>query len=372
MDMHIQARLKEAMEKFGLDALVAYSTENVAYGIGYIIPSQALNLRTRQFAVVINRDGRAVLLLTSNEHPEAEQRSLVREFRPYDQFNDDPMEVLAGILKDLGVAEGRVGLEMDAIPADRWEALKKNLPKTRWEHGTKAFAHARMIKTPSELEKLRKAARIADLAQAKAHPYVKEGVTEHEIYRRVVDQAIAQGADKILMIQVAAGERSTFSNPSPGDYRMKRGEVVKIDTFVQVGGYLSDTGRAFVIGQASQIQKDIWARMQETQAAILSIVKPGASTRDLWRVFVDNFKKYGMEPCMRFLGHGLGLNLHEEPFVAAHANMELQEGMTFAIEPVYNTTDGKMGFHLEDNLLVTRTGVENMTSYFGPELIVLG
>jgi len=153
---------------------------------------------------------------------------------------------------------------------------------------------------------------------------------------------------------------------------MKRGEVVKIDIFVQVGGYLSDTGRAFVIGQASQIQKDIWARMQETQAAILATIRPGASTKDLWRVFIETFKKYGMEPCMRFLGHGLGLNLHEEPFVAAHTDMELKEGMVFAIEPVYNNKDKKMGFHLEDNLIVTKNGVENMTSHFGPELIVLG
>ena len=71
MDKHILARLKEAMKRFGLDAMVAYSMENVAYGIGYIIPSQALNLRARQFAVAVNRDGKATLLLTSNELPEA-------------------------------------------------------------------------------------------------------------------------------------------------------------------------------------------------------------------------------------------------------------------------------------------------------------
>jgi len=372
MDPYILARQKEAMGKFGLDALVAYSAENVAYGVGYIIPSQTMNLRTRQFAVAVNRDGRAGLLLSSNELSEAEERSTVREFRPYDQFSDDPMLVLAGLLKELGVAKGRIGLEMDAMPADRWEDLKKHLPGAKWEHGSKAFYHARMIKTPGELDRLRKASRIAEQAQANAHPYVKIGVTEHEIYRRIVDQAIACGADKVLMVQVGAGERSVYSNPSPSDYRMRKGEVVKVDTFVSVGGYLSDTGRAFVVGEASQLQRDIWAHMQETQRAILATITPGVSTKDLWQVFVKTFKKYGMEPCMRFLGHGLGLNLHEEPFIAAHTDMELQEGMVFALEPVYNTRDKKMGFHLEDNLIVTKKGVENMTSRFGPELIVLG
>ena len=78
-----------------------------------------------------------------------------------------------------------------------------------------------------------------------------------------------------------------------------------------------------------------------------------------------------MAPAMRFLGHGLGLSLHEEPFIAAHTDTPLEAGMVFAIEPVYKTDDG-MGFHLEDNLIVTATGVENMTARFGPDLIVAG
>jgi Xaa-Pro aminopeptidase len=372
MNEQILVRQKEAMERFDLDAVVAFSTENVAYGIGYLIPSQSLNLRHRQFAVVANRDGKSVLLLTSNELPEAEERSAVRDFRPYDQFADDPMEVLAGILKDMGLAEGRIGLEMDSLSANRWEVLRTHLQRALWEDGCEAFRYARMVKTPDELDKLRKAARIADLAQAEAHPHVHVGVTEHEVYRHIVNRAIEHGADRVLMVQVAAGERSTYSNPTPGEYRMKSGEVVKIDTFVEVGGYLSDTGRAFVVGEASQIQRDAWARMQETMAAIHSTIRPGTSTKDLWQIFVDTFKKYDMEPAMRFLGHGLGLSLHEEPFIAAHTDTTLEEGMVFAIEPVYETRDKKMGFHLEDNVIVTRDGVENMTSHFGPELIVLG
>ena len=78
-----------------------------------------------------------------------------------------------------------------------------------------------------------------------------------------------------------------------------------------------------------------------------------------------------MAPTMRFLAHSPGLSLHEEPFIAAHTDSVLEAGMVFAIEPVVKTADG-MGFHLEDNLIVTPTGVDNMTSRFGPDLIVLG
>jgi Xaa-Pro aminopeptidase len=87
MDEHVKTRLRAAMDDRGLDALIAYSKENVAYGVGYTIPSQALGVRNRQFALVVNRDGDAALLLTSNEMTEANERSSVRELRPYDEFN---------------------------------------------------------------------------------------------------------------------------------------------------------------------------------------------------------------------------------------------------------------------------------------------
>jgi Xaa-Pro aminopeptidase len=370
VDSHIADRLTGALARHGLDALVAYSKENIAYGIGYAIPSQALGVRDRQFALAVDAGGNAALLLTANEAEEARSRSTVSDLRPYDEFADDPMEVLAGMLRDLGVERGRVGIELDAIPADRWERLKGLLPHTTFVHGRPAFQDARMIKTPAELDRLRRAARIADLAQAEARPAVKEGMTEQDLYRLVVDRALANGAETVLLVQVAAGERSVLSNPAPSDRRLRRGDVVKIDTFVSVGGYLSDTGRWIVIGEATPEQREVWRRMQETMAAIHEVIRPGVEARAVWETFVAEFARYGMSPAIRFLGHGLGLSLHEEPFVAAHSETVLEAGMVLAIEPIYR--DGDIGFHLEDNLVVTDDGVENMTSYLGTELAVVG
>jgi Xaa-Pro aminopeptidase len=370
VDEHVNTRLRAAMDDRGLDALIAYSKENVAYGVGYTIPSQALGVRNRQFALVVNRDGEAALLLTSNEMTEARERSAVRELRPYDEFNEDPMQVLAGVLEELGVAGGRVGVEMDAMPADRWEALKRTAPGARLEPAGHAFEQARMIKSPAELERLRAACAVADIAQAEAHAQVREGMTEQDVYRIIVDRALAHGADEVLLVQVAAGERSAFSNPAPSTRKLRRGDVVKIDTFVSVGGYLSDTGRAVVVGEASARQRDIWRRMQETLAEVENFIRPGVTAREVWETFVDSFARRDMRPAIRFLGHGLGLSLHEEPFVAAHSDTVLEAGMVLAVEPIFEA-DG-VGYHLEDNLIVTDLGVENMTSQFGPDLITVG
>lgn len=370
MDDHVQARLRAAMASQGFDALIAYSKENVAYGIGYTIPSQALGVRSRQFALAVNGDGEAALLLTANERTEAAERSAVSDLRPYDEFTDDPMEVLAEAITDLGVAEGRIGVEMDAMPADRWEDLKLRLPRARLEHGRRAFEEARMVKGPGELARLREASRIADAAQAGAHTNVRAGMSEQEVSRLIIDRALEEGAESVLLVQVAAGERSVYSNPSPSERRLARGEPVKVDTFVTVGGYLSDTGRTFVVGEASAVQKETWKRMQETLGEVEQAIRPGIHARELWESFVSSFQRQGMEPALRFLGHGLGLSLHEEPFIASHSNTVLEAGMVLAVEPVYE--DNGFGYHLEDNLIVTEDGVENMTSRFGPGLIVVG
>jgi Xaa-Pro aminopeptidase len=370
MDEAIKQRQIAAMEQFDLDALVAYSKENVAYGLGYTVPSQALGTRNRQFAVALNRDGRDAMLLTANEQQEAEARGDIADLRPYNEFLDDPMAVLAQALTDLGVAEGRIGLEMDAIPADRWEDLRKHLPRATWVHGAEAFHRARMIKTPRELAYLRRAAGIADVAQAEAHAEICVDMTEQDVYRLIVDRALAHGAESVAMVQVAAGERSSFSNPTPSNRPLRWGDVVKIDVFVSSNGYMSDTGRAIVIGEATREQRNIWAHMEETLAAVEDAIRPGASTHQLWDIFVKTFAKYQMAPAIRFLGHGLGLSLHEEPFIAAHTDTPLEAGMVFAIEPIYR--EGDTGYHLEHNLIVTDAECENMTAHFAPGLIVVG
>lgn len=370
MDEAILKRLRGVMQRHQLDAMVGYSKENVRYCAGYTVQSQEMGVHNRQFAVAVNAVGAAAMLLTANELEEAQARSSIKDLRPYDEFAQDPMEVLAGTLRDLGVAEAKVGLEMDAIPADRWEALKRHLPRAKWIPAGDAFGEARMIKTAPELDHLRRAARIADEAQAEAHRMVREGVTEQDVYRAIVDSALSKGAERVLMVQVAGGERSSYSNPVPSNEPLRRGDMVKIDVFVSSSGYLSDTGRAFAVGEAKPEYTEAWARMQETLAAVHAAIRPGGRTSDLWKAFTGGFARYGMKPAIRFLGHGLGLSLHEEPFIAGHTDIELEAGMVFAIEPIYRI--GNVGFHLEDNLIVTAGGVENMTSLFPPELLVLG
>ncbi len=367
MDAQILNRQRDAMATYDLDALVAFSMENVRYGAGYVVQSQELRINNRQFAVVATRDGQSAFLLTSNEATEARERSSITELYPYDEFASDPMAVLYVILEELGVAEARLGIDFAGVSAQRWRSLETKLTGAHLVDAKAAFSHARSIKTDAEVELLRDAARIADDAQARAHELVVPGMTEREIYRIIADEAIGLGADRVVMIQVAAGERSMYSNPVPSDRQVQDGEIVKIDTFVSRGGYLSDTGRSIAVGRAPAVFTQAWAHQHETMVQIHEAIKPGVDVATLWELFVDSFARNGHTPCIGFLGHGLGLSLHEEPFIAPDSKGVLAEGMVFAVEPILEING--VGLHYEHNLLVSDGGVVNLTPRFGPNLI---
>jgi Xaa-Pro aminopeptidase len=361
------ARQQAAMRSHGLDALIAVSTDNVAYGAGYTVPSQALGMRHRQFAVLATADGDSAMLLTTNEVDEARQRSGITALTGYDEFTEDPMAVLAGMVRERGLERATIGVEFDVLPAARWKSLRQELPHARFVPAAPAFDEARMIKTPTEIAHLRKAAEIAMEGQLAAHRRFTAGMTEHEAYCLLADEVLARGAEKIVMIQIAAGNRSTLSNPTPGPTKFTAGEAVKIDVFVTSNGYLSDTGRTVTIERSTPRQRDTWAKMNDVMDLLRDAVRPDVTTGELWCLFVREFERRGLAPAIRFLGHGLGLGLHEEPYIAAHADTLLQPGMVFAIEPI--AVDEGNGYHLEDILLVTEDGHENLTPKFPRELV---
>lgn len=367
----VESRLADAMQFEEVDAVVAVSPENVAYVAGYTVPSQALGVRNRFFAAVVTLSGRSAMILSANELREAEQRAQVDQLIAHDEFNDDPIKVLLGVLGDLGLdpRRSRIGLEFDALPVDRWMALLEYADRAAFTNGTPCFAAARTVKSLAETELLRSAARIADAAQEFAHTTLKGNVTERDVARAISDAAMGYGADAIKGIQVAAGERSSLSNAAPTDRELQNGELVKVDNFFVKGSYLSDTGRSFSVGDPSPAQSATWNAIQDARMEILASIRPGVSTRDVWATFVDAFEARKLNPAIRFLGHGLGLSLHEEPFIAAHTDTTIEEGMVLAIEPIAQVGDVK--FFVEDNLTVGPDGIDLFTDHFGARLPVM-
>lgn len=360
---------KAYIREQGVDALVSSSPDNLAYTIGYVMPSLQLGVRKRRFAAVVTPDGPDVLLVVTPEFKQATSDARIQDVREYNEFTESPMDLLAGILRELGTDSGRVGIEMDFMPARDYLELRKQLPQAVFQDAEPIFDRLRMLKTQEEIHRLRHIGGIVHRAHIEACAAARPGWTEMQFGNAIRDSVRAQGGEGLNNLVVASGYRSTWSNCPPSPKVLETGEVIKVDVFAHDNGYQSDIARTVAVAGPTPFQADIWARLVDIHTAMLDAIRPGASTRALWQLFVDEFAGHGLTPSIRFAGHGLGLTLHEEPYISSYADSTLEEGMVLAIEPVTHV-DG-MGFHIEDEVIVTADGCELISDGRG-EMLTIG
>lgn len=358
---------KALMQQEGLDVLISSSPDNVAYTIGFPVPSQQLGLRKRQFAAVVTPVGRDVFLAVRAEVKQAREHARIQDVRTYNEFTETFSHVLADIIKELGAERGRIGIELDFFPVRSFTELVKALPNAQIEDAEALFDRLRMVKTREEIEILKRIGSIVDRAHIEASEMAKPGWTEVEFGSAIRESVLSQGGENIRLV-VGSGHRSTWSNCPPTAKRLEVGENIKVDVFAQINGYFSDIARTVVVGNPSDYQREIWNRLVDIHSSVLEMIKPGANTGDIWKKYVEQSERRGVEPAINFLGHGLGLTLHEEPYINPYSDRVLEENMVLAIEEVIHPQG--VGFHLEDEVIVTSNGYELISDGRGEMLAI--
>ena len=349
-------RLRAAMDEAALDALIVTSPENFAYVTGFVVPSQPL-MRWRHAAVVLGREGDPALLCVDMEETTLRERFPDAALRVWAEFGDDPMEALAGLARDLGHAGARAGVELDQLPAGDYRRLADRLPQARLVPCEGLLARQRQRKTAGEIERLRALSRIADRAIGDAFRAVRPGDTEMDLAAALTRSVYAQGAEQFKLMIVASGERSQLPNVGPSGRALAPGDVCRVEIFPVVGGYHAGVCRSAVVGHAPPGAERIWAHLVECKRLLLDRIRPGTATRAVWRAFLDKFGALGLPP-IAFAGHGIGLHLHEEPYLAAHDEGVLASGMTLGVEPLVLRTGLGFGLQLKDMIAVTDDGCE--------------
>lgn len=362
-------REKEAIVSTGLDVLVSISPENVAYTSGVLVPSQPV-VRRRHAMCVVSPGADPVMIVVDIEEGFVKSRTSIEDVRTYNEFTQDPMDLLADSINELGASAGRIGIELKYLPARDFEVLRKRLPKAEFVGCEEVFQRLRMIKTADEVNLLRRLGLMAEEADRDAFASVHPGMTENDVATAMVGGFFARGGEKINILAVGAGERSSYLNCPAAGRKLQRGDVVRVDLIGSINGYYSDVARTAVVGEPTTEQKAIWNIVVSAQNAVIERIKPGVNTRDLYTFYNEMVRRDGLAP-INFVGHGLGLSLHEEPFIGKYGGCTLEEGMVLAVEPIH-VIPGVMGFQLEDAVLVTKDGAERLTgSVTGSELLVI-
>lgn len=350
----IVARLVNSMAASGLDAVIAISPENFAYVSGFVVPSQSL-MRWRHAACVVTASGQSGILVVNMEETTTRAKADGVEVRSWGEFTDQPMVVLASLLSDLGLSRARIGIEFDYLPAGAFHQLTANLPRATFEPADQLMSRLRQIKTPAEVEHMRRLSRIADRAIGDALHHAGVGTTELEIAASLTRSVFEQGAENFKLMIVATGERSVFPNVGPTQRRLQPGDICRVEIFSMIDGYHAGVCRTARVGPAPAYAEAIWRNLVECKYLALEMMKPGASSHAIYLSFIRHLSKMNL-PAISFLGHGIGLHLHEEPYLGRYSDVPLEAGMVLGFEPLVYDTGYGFGMQNKDVVAVTERG----------------
>jgi Xaa-Pro aminopeptidase len=228
----------------------------------------------------------------------------------------------------------------------------------------------RMVKNAEEIRRLRRATEITVKAHESFRAAIKPGNTDEALTRVSLARMIAEGADGIHFINVGCGAQTSFAahSPFPTGYTMQVGDFVKVDMGAMYRGYPGDFVRSYFIGHATDRHKEIWARLNEVQLELGAWLKPGVTGGECFQRGHDHISRYLNNFPREFVGHGLGLNPHEQPRMNQVNRTVLEPNTVICIE--YSYYHDGVRHHTEDTFLLKADGVEHWTADCPRELVV--
>lgn len=255
----------------------------------------------------------------------------------------------------------RVGFESAQVTVAQHLYLTQGLPKVKWVPTRGLVEGLRLVKDAGERQALRAAARIADRTFHHILPFIRPGVKESALAGEMEHFFRREGASgPSFDTIVASGWRSALPHGVASDKRVEKGDLVVFDFGCRFDGYCSDMTRTVSVGRPNPLQRKIYGIVQRAQAAGLAAARPGGSAGDVDKACRSLIARAGYGP--RFghgTGHGVGAEVHEDPRVGPKAKDKLRPGLAITVEPgIY--LDGKFGVRIEDLVLITETGHENL------------
>jgi Xaa-Pro aminopeptidase len=283
---------------------------------------------------------------------------------------DDPYSVVTGLLRRAGAAPARVAVA-DDMHARHTLPLREAIPGAEQVLAGPVLRHLRMRKDQAEIEALRKAGAAIDRVHARMAEFLRPGRTEAEAGADIAEAIVEEGHSAAAFVIVAAGPNGASPHHELSDRVIEKRDVVVVDIGGPIAeGYYSDCTRTYAVHEAAPDVYKTYTVLQDAQRAAVDAVRPGVTAESIDAVARDRIAAAGFgENFVHRTGHGIGLDVHEEPYVVGGNPTPLEPGMAFSVEPgIYQ--QGRWGARIEDIVIVTADGVEAV-NHRPHELMVL-
>ena len=361
------AGLKRAIEASDLDAIIVASPESVRYICDVLISTQ-YSIRDRLAYIVWAKGRDPVFILCQVEEGYVRQESWIQDIRTFKEFVTAPTDMLIDLLGELGLESGRVGLEMEYLAAVYYNKLADALPGLRLEPCEELIRSARMFKTQRELDALTRGFQGTANAMLATYATVRVGEDEWSLKSRLADAIHRSGADRVSFNHINAGPNTGFPHAGPSNYRVQKGDIVKADSGGYYDDYISNIGRTAKVGPPTAEDKEIWKKLRDIHHEIIDMLRPGNTGRQLFERATVLHEKAGIPFPFAHNGHSIGLEVHEHPLISPHEDLSYEPGMVSTVETRVRWV-GKVGYHMEDLVLVTEGSPVLLSTAFDNEEI---
>jgi Xaa-Pro dipeptidase len=374
-------KLQEALERRGLGCAILFQSRDLYYFAG-----------TMQDGVLAVPAAGEPHLLVRRNYERAQQEATVASVHRLNSLD----ELQAVVSPDTV----RAGIEADVLPVASYQRLQKLFPATEWVDISRAIMEIRMVKEPAEIELMSRSAAINDAAHHRAAEVLREGLTEVELFsemeytaRRLGDDRLgsSHGFNALPPCQIGSGEAATVANRAaiplggvgmspaapcgPSHRPIHRGEAVVVDWVSSYNGYIADQTRTYFAGRPDDQLLRAYETCREIYQAVVAVMAPGVPGKHLYELAVKMATEAGYEHFMgmgehrvRFLGHGVGLELTEQPVLSYREERPLPENCVLTVEPKI-VLPGRGAVGIENTLWLTGDGPHPLTE--APEMVIL-
>ncbi len=345
------AALQSALGRNGADLLALAVSDSMRYAFGGYAP----HADERFCALLLSTAGRVLVIPTLNADQARGRLDL-----PLQTYQDEegPGTALTAALTQLRLPPAPVIAVDEEMRADHLLVLQDTLPEATYRLAGAIVGPLRRVKDTEELAALRRAAATADAGVEAVFAACKPGVSELELAAIAGNAMVSAGAEETVFAMVGAGSHGALPHHQPDGTRLRAGDTVVIDIGSRLGGYCSDITRMAIVGPqpADSEYRRVHAVVEEAWQAAWAAARPGARASE-----VDGAARaviaaagYG-DLFVHRTGHGLGLSIHEAPYITATNDLVLEAGMVFSIEPGIYLPD-RFGVRLEEIVYLDAEG----------------